>query len=415
MYHVLQCITLKYRTVPLILTWSQHIVYQLHYIMYVFVESNSAQCLWLCSRWSAAVPNSYHTVNTALLFYTVSSRICQLPHRQYDPPVLHGQQPYLLASTPSVRPSCSTRSLAVSVAATPSIRPSCYTRSVAVSISFHTVGTALLFYKVISRIYQLPYRQYGLPVIHGHQPYLSASTPSVWPSCSTRSLAVSVAVIPSIRPSCYTRSLAVSISFHTVGTALLFYKVISRISSCHTVNTAFLLYTVISRIYQLPHRRYGPPVLQGHQPYQQLPLLVIHLTLFCKFDAITAKVLQVPDILIEIPYGRHLLTRAKLDMLAACCLHLLLLAESNGRERSLLLFHCLLYFSVSFMCICRQKPLSRPCLHLDNPSILLPPSLTDTTLNLPFHPPISLRIPLVNILLFLLIFLLSEMIRWMLE
>ena len=114
------------------------------------------------------------------------------------------------------------------VAATPSIRPSCYTRSVAVSISFHAVGTALLFYMVIS-----------LSV---------AATPSIRSSCSTQSVAVSIsfhavgaallfymaislslAATPSIRPSCYTRSVAVSFSFHTVSTTLLFYTVSSRI------------------------------------------------------------------------------------------------------------------------------------------------------------------------------------------
>lgn len=68
------------------------------------------------------------------------------------------------------------------------------------------------------------------------------------------------------------------------------------------------------------------------------------------------------------------------------------------------LFHCLLYFNLSFMCICREKPLSHPCLRLDIPSILFPPSLRDATLNLPFHPPISLHIPLVNILRFLIFF-----------
>jgi hypothetical protein len=81
MYHVQQCITRKYKIVLLIITWLHYdvyqlhcVVYELHYVMYVCVECNSAQCFWLCAKRSAAVPSSCHTVNTALLFYTVSSR-----------------------------------------------------------------------------------------------------------------------------------------------------------------------------------------------------------------------------------------------------------------------------------------------------------------------------------------------------
>jgi hypothetical protein len=102
---------------------------------------------------------------------------------------------------------------------------------------------------------------------------------------------------------------------------------------------------------------------------------------------------------------------AKMDA-TACHLHLPLLPVRIGSGRPNLmaenthcfLFHCLLYFNLSFMCICREKPLSHPCLRLDIPSILLPPSLRDTTLNLPFHPPTSLHILLVNILRFLFFF-----------